>query len=125
MSGDDTTVSSWRTTLPSPGIMLTQTLLQLLLQLLQLLWRTIHMEGDHATLTLGNNVTFSGNYASSDSYSISTSSGGAIYMQGVNSFLTIRNGAIFTNNYSSTYGGAHLPARDHYRQFQPLSGIHA
>lgn len=85
----------------------------------------IHMEGDHATLTLGNNVTFSGNYASSDSYSISTSSGGAIYMQGVNSFLTIRNGAIFTNNYSSTYGGAHLPARDHYRQFQPLSGIHA
>ena len=56
--------------------------------------------------TLGNNVTFSGNYASSDSYSISTSSGGAIYMQGVNSFLTIRNGAIFTNNYSSTYGGA-------------------
>ena len=66
----------------------------------------IDMEGDHATLTLGNNVTFSGNYASSDSYSISTSSGGAIYMQGVNSFLTICNGAIFTNNYSSTYGGA-------------------
>lgn len=66
----------------------------------------IYMEGENATLTLGNNVTFSGNYAYSDSYSISTSSGGAIYMQGVDSFLTIRNGAIFTNNYSSTYGGA-------------------
>lgn len=71
----------------------------------------IYMEGDHATLTLGNNATFSGNYTFSKSgtYSTattSTSSGGAIYMQGVNSFLTIRNGAIFTNNYSSTYGGA-------------------
>lgn len=71
----------------------------------------IYMEGDHATLTLGSNATFSGNYTFSKSgtYSTattSTSSGGAIYMQGVNSFLTIRNGAIFTNNYSSTYGGA-------------------
>lgn len=71
----------------------------------------IDMEGDHATLTLGSNATFSGNYTFSKSgtystASTSTSSGGAIYMQGVNSFLTIRNGAIFTNNYSSTYGGA-------------------
>ena len=67
----------------------------------------IDMEGGHATLTLGNNATFSRNYAfSSSNYSSSSSSGGAIYMQGVNSFLTIRNGAIFTNNYSSTYGGA-------------------
>ena len=71
----------------------------------------IDMEGDHATLTLGSNATFSGNYTFSKSGTYSTattatSSGGAIYMQGVNSFLTICNGAIFTNNYSSTYGGA-------------------
>lgn len=61
----------------------------------------IDMEGDHATLTLGNNATFSRNYAfSSSNYSSSSSSGGAIYMRGDHAMLTLGDNATFSGNYA-------------------------
>ena len=67
----------------------------------------IYMGGAGSTLTLGDNATFSGNYATADPASSKASSyGGAICMWGTGFVLTIRNGATFTNNYAKTKGGA-------------------
>lgn len=65
----------------------------------------IDMEGDHATLTLGSNATFSGNYTFSKSGTYSTattatSSGGAIYMRGDHAMLTLGDNATFSGNYA-------------------------
>ena len=61
----------------------------------------IDMEGDHATLTLGNNATFSRNYAfSSSNYSSSSSSGGAIAMSGDYTTVTLEDNATFSGNYA-------------------------
>ena len=65
----------------------------------------IDMEGGHATLTLGNNATFSRNYAfSSSNYSsnYSNSSGGAIHMEGDHATLTLGNNVTFSGNYASS-----------------------
>ena len=76
----------------------------------------IYMEGTNATVTLGNNATFSGNYAfSSSNYSSSSSSGGAIAMSGDYTTVTLEDNATFSGNYafsssnyssSSSSGGA-------------------
>lgn len=61
----------------------------------------IDMEGGHATLTLGNNATFSRNYAfSSSNYSSSSSSGGAIAMSGDDTTVTLEDNATFSGNYA-------------------------
>ncbi len=61
----------------------------------------IDMEGGHATLTLGNNATFSRNYAfSSSNYSSSSSSGGAIAMSGDDTTVTLEDNATFSGNYN-------------------------
>ena len=63
----------------------------------------IDMEGDHATLTLGNNAAFSRNYAfSSSNYSSSSSSGGAIAMSGDDTTVTLEDNATFSGNYASS-----------------------
>ena len=69
----------------------------------------IDMEGDHATLTLGNNATFSRNYAfSSSNYSSSSSSGGAIAMSGDYTTVTLEDNATFSGNYTFSDSTSHL-----------------
>ena len=69
----------------------------------------IYMEGDHATLTLGNNATFSRNYAfSSSNYSSSSSSGGAIAMSGDYTTVTLEDNATFSGNYTFSDSTSHL-----------------
>ena len=69
----------------------------------------IDMEGDHATLTLGNNAAFSGNYAfSSSNYSSSSSSGGAIAMSGDDTTVTLEDNATFSGNYTFSDSTSHL-----------------
>ena len=69
----------------------------------------IDMEGDHATLTLGNNATFSRNYAfSSSNYSSSSSSGGAIAMSGDYTTATLEDNATFSGNYTFSDTTSHL-----------------
>ena len=69
----------------------------------------IDMEGDHATLTLGNNATFSRNYAfSSSNYSSSSSSGGAIAMSGDYTTVTLEDNATFSGNYTFSDSPSHL-----------------
>ena len=68
----------------------------------------IDMEGDHATLTLGNNATFSRNYAfSSSNYSSSSSSGGAIAMSGDYTTVTLEDNATFSGNYTFSDSTSH------------------
>ena len=69
----------------------------------------IDMEGGHATLTLGNNATFSRNYAfSSSNYSSSSSSGGAIAMSGDDTTVTLEDNATFSGNYTFSDSTSHL-----------------
>ena len=69
----------------------------------------IDMEGDHATLTLGNNAAFSRNYAfSSSNYSSSSSSGGAIAMSGDDTTVTLEYNATFSGNYTFSDSTSHL-----------------
>ena len=69
----------------------------------------IDMEGDHATLTLGNNAAFSRNYAfSSSNYSSSSSSGGAIAMSGDDTTVTLEDNATFSGNYTFSDSTSHL-----------------
>ena len=69
----------------------------------------IDMEGDHATLTLGNNATFSRNYTfSSSNYSSSSSSGGAIAMSGDYTTVTLEDNATFSGNYTFSDSTSHL-----------------
>ena len=71
----------------------------------------IDMEGDHATLTLGNNATFSRNYAfSSSNYSSSSSSGGAIAMSGDYTTVTLEDNATFSGNYTFSKSGTYSTA---------------
>lgn len=71
----------------------------------------IYMEGDHATLTLGNNATFSRNYAfSSSNYSSSSSSGGAIAMSGDYTTVTLEDNATFSGNYTFSKSGTYSTA---------------
>lgn len=71
----------------------------------------IDMEGDHATLTLGNNAAFSGNYAfSSSNYSSSSSSGGAIAMSGDDTTVTLEDNATFSGNYTFSKSGTYSTA---------------
>lgn len=71
----------------------------------------IDMEGGHATLTLGNNATFSRNYAfSSSNYSSSSSSGGAIAMSGDDTTVTLEDNATFSGNYTFSKSGTYSTA---------------
>lgn len=71
----------------------------------------IDMEGDHATLTLGNNAAFSRNYAfSSSNYSSSSSSGGAIAMSGDDTTVTLEDNATFSGNYTFSKSGTYSTA---------------
>ena len=68
----------------------------------------IYMEGENATLTLGDNATFSRNYAfSSSNYSSSTSSGGAIAMSGDYTTVTLEDNATFSGNYTFSDSTSH------------------
>ena len=68
----------------------------------------IYMEGENATLTLGDNATFSRNYAfSSSNYSSSSSSGGAIAMSGDYTTVTLEDNATFSGNYTFSDSTSH------------------
>ena len=68
----------------------------------------IYMEGENATLTLGDNATYSRNYAfSSSNYSSSTSSGGAIAMSGDYTTVTLEDNATFSGNYTFSDSTSH------------------
>ena len=68
----------------------------------------IYMEGENAMLTLGDNATFSRNYAfSSSNYSSSSSSGGAIAMSGDYTTVTLEDNATFSGNYTFSDSTSH------------------